>query len=193
MKVLFFLCGLLLQTLVDAFKPFLSSKNKHVRNISIGMLKSISGLFGSSDDLKSGMASSSRSSKVASSIGGNQHFQQQTSSSDSAGAGIFNFIGSAFESVTVMLTPSPTNSQSIVNKSFASEQPSSSVQQSSSGPISNVIGFEKDIFVAGYMDYDPREEASRNFRKVGIINNKQMDGAGSMFVSSPSCTWFMKE
>ena len=190
------------QTVVEAFKPILSKFRfgKYVQKSASGMIKSISGFLGSdalqkdtsaTNDLSSFPRKTMSSSRLQSTMHINDIIQGKRKITELFDAyKMLNFVGDAFESVSVMFSPTmdevvKLNGAQTLKETAASEKDAQVSQQ--------VKSLEHSMLVAGFMHYDPKEQASKTFKPLNPISKKKVDNAGSMFVSSPSCTWFIKE
>jgi hypothetical protein len=176
--------------LIEAFRPLLSSL---VKNAPSSVIKSISGFLGQNPSVESSATSSNfneNQSKINSLLNKNHV--------------AWDIVSSAIDSMKVFISPTDsiklTGAQSMQFNKLESSQKVIKLDQNPL--IANEKSMEdntqkkSEIYVAGYMHFDPKSAANLAHSKSNfpIYNKKQSEKeVGSMFVSSPSCTWYIKD
>ena len=165
-----FCVSFLFNLCINAFGP---TKVKTIRRTANGMMKSISGFFGSkAETLGSQFKSTSEPSTGKATVGSRGQWESL----------FYRSISATFDTVAVMLAPLPSK-----NDFVDSNTSSNSVESKAK---------DMDYVIAGFMDYDPKSAAFAAHGKATAGNKKSAlssDDVGTMFSSSPSATWFVRD
>lgn len=172
MKFLYVYLSLLISFLFNlCINAFGLVKVKTIRRTATGMMKSISGFFGSkAETLRSQFKPTTEPSPYTGSVGSSgQHWTENL---------FYRSISATFDTVSVMLTPIADNSVSANSVDL------------------DCKAKDKDYIIAGFMDYDPKSAAFTAHGKTTTGNKKSAlssDDVGTMFSNSPSATWFVRD
>ena len=177
--------------LIEAFRPLLSSL---VKNAPTSIIKSISGFLGQNP-------TAVESSAISSNFNENQ---SKINSLLNKNKVAWDIVSSAIDSMRVFISPTDsiqlTGAQSMQFNKLESSQKVIKLDQNPLSAYENSMEDttqkKSEMYVAGYMHFDPKSAANLAHSKSNFPSNSKKQSekeVGSMFVSSPSCTWFIKD